>query len=93
MTMITIGLDTTWYHEACAQTGVTAKWVYLQHLECKVYRTALIAVHGPSPAGVTLAICAHRHDFGSYTELEARFDDGDATARTLAASIEGGLGR
>ena len=92
MTMITIGLGTTPCDEACAQTGVTKSWVYLQHLECEVYRAALIAVHGPPPAGVTLAIRAHRHDFGSYTELEARFDD-DATARDFAAAIEDGLGR
>lgn len=93
MTMITIGLGTTPCDEACAQTGVTANCVYLQHLECETYRAALIAVHGPPPAGVTLAIRAHRHDFGSYTELEERFDDEDAAARDFAASIEDGLGR
>ena len=91
MTMITIGLGTTPCDEACAQTGVTANWIYLQNLECEVYRAALIAVHGPPPAGVTLAIRANRHDFGSYTELEARFDGNDAVACDFAAAIEDGL--
>lgn len=42
MTMLTINLRTSPCDEDCAQTGVTANWIY-QHLEWEVYRAALIS--------------------------------------------------
>lgn len=78
--------------ETCAQTGVTANWVMLQHLECKVYRAALIARFGEPPEGSRLAIKTSSHDFGSYAEVEIRFDSNDAEHIAYFERIEAGLG-
>ena len=78
--------------EPCAQTGVTADWIMLQQLECEVYRAALIARFGVPPEGARLAIKTHSHDFGSYAEVEIRFDRDVAEHVAYFELVEGGLG-
>jgi hypothetical protein len=77
--------------EACAQTGVTEDWLALQQLECVTYRAALIAVPGPLPVGLAMPVMTCGHDFGSYAELEVRFDPTDPLAAAYAVSVEDGL--
>lgn len=92
MSIITTSIGTVPANEACAQTGATDNWPTLQHLECITYRAALIAVHGPLPAGVTMPVRTCGHDFGSYAELVVRFDDDDVAAVAYAQRVEDGLG-
>ena len=43
MHMVSFSIGGAPSDEPCAQTGITTNWVYLQQLECTVYRAALIA--------------------------------------------------
>ena len=91
MRTITLSIGTAPADEACAQTGVTEDWTELQKLEAATYRAALIAVHGPLPDGVTLPVMTYGHDFGSYVELEVRFDPDDPIAADYAERLDNGL--
>ena len=91
MRTVTLNIGTAPAEEACAQTGVTDDWIGLQQLEATTYRAALIAVHGPLPAGVAMPVMTYGHDFGSYVELEVRFDPADPLATAYADSVENGL--
>ena len=91
MHQVSFSIGCTPSNEPCTQTGVTANWVYLQTLECEVYRAALIARFGVPPEGVRLAIKTHRHDFGTYAEVEIGFDRDDAASVVYFEAIEDGL--
>jgi hypothetical protein len=91
MHMVSFSIGSTPSDEPCAQTGITAKWVYLQQLECTVYRAALIARFGMPPEGARLAIKSHNHDFGSYAQVKIVFDRDDADSVAWFERVEGGL--
>lgn len=91
MTTLTLTLGPTPYNEQCAQTRVTGDWLVLQQLEATTYRAALIAIHGPPPAGVHLPVATYGHDFGSYAEIEVRYQGGDAAASAYADTLAAGL--
>ncbi len=78
--------------EPCAQTGITANWIVLQHLECEVYRAALIARFGEPPEGSRLAIKTQNHDFGGYADVQIEFDSENADHVAYFEQVEGGLG-
>jgi hypothetical protein len=91
MHMVSFSIGSTPSDAPCAQTGITANWVYLQQLECTVYRAALIARFGVPPGGARLAIKTHSHDFGSYAQVEIVFDRDDAESVAYFEQIEDGL--
>jgi hypothetical protein len=91
MHMVSFSIGGAPSDEPCAQTGVTRNWVYLQQLECTVYRAALIARFGIPPEGTRLAIKSHDHDFGSSAEVEILFDRDDADSVAWFERIENGL--
>jgi len=91
MHMVSFSIGSTPSDEPCAQTGVTANSVYLQQLECAVYRAALIARFGVPPEGARLAIKSHNHDFGSYAQVEIVFDRDDADSVAYFERVEDGL--
>ena len=91
MRKTTVSVGPTPAREACAQTAITRSWLLLQDLEARVYRAALIGIHGPLPKGVSMPVTTHAHDFGSYADLTVSFDADDVDARRYAAAIETGL--
>jgi len=91
MTTLTLSLGPTPYNERCAQTGVTADWLVLQQLEATTYRAALIALHGPPPAGVHLPVATYGHDFGSYAAIEVRYPSGEAAASAYVDALSNDL--
>jgi hypothetical protein len=91
MHMVSFSIGSAPSDESCAQTGITANWVYLQQLECTVYRAALIARFGVPPEGARLAIKTHNHDFGSYAQVEIAFDRDNADSVGYFERIEEGL--
>lgn len=91
MHQVSFSLARTPSDEPCAQTRVTANWVYLQHLECEVYRAALIARFGVPPEGARLGIRDHAHDFGSNTQVEICFDRDDGDHVAWFERVEDGL--
>lgn len=79
--------------EACAQTGITEDWLRLQHLECLVYRAALIARFGPEPGITRMKPALNTHDFGCYYDLVVAFDEEDPAELTYAEQVASGLAR
>lgn len=79
--------------EACAQLGRTNNFTRWNSLEVNTYRAAIIACWGKPPTGVSLRGEVCRHDFGSYIELQARFDPTDEASRRYVETIETGLAR
>jgi hypothetical protein len=91
MHMVSFSIGGAPSDEPCAQTGITPNWVYLQQLECTVYRAALIARFGVPPEDARLAIKSHNHDFGSYAQVEIVFDRDDADSVAWFERVEDGL--
>lgn len=81
------------FDEHPAQLGRTPDFPRLNRLELDCFQAALIAFYGPPPAGARFGREASTHDFGRYTELTLRFEDGDETALRYAQQLEQGLGR
>lgn len=79
--------------EACAQNGVTDDWLRLQHLECLVYRAALIARFGPEPGITRMKPALNTHDFGCYYDLVVAFDGDDPAELAYAEQVANGLSR
>ncbi|MDF0490432.1 hypothetical protein PX554_20080 [Sphingomonas sp. H39-1-10] len=76
------------YEESCAQLGHTPDFERIARLECTLHRAALVAMFGPPPEGVTIAVRSNPHDFGTYYDLAVRVDDGDPDARAYALRLE-----
>lgn len=89
MTTLILSLGSTPYNERGAQTRVTADWLVLQQLEATTCRAALIALHGPPPAGVHLPVATYDRDFGCYAAIEARYPRGDAAASAYVEALSG----
>lgn len=80
--------------EPCCQIGIQDST--LNRIECRVYREMLerwIAAHKPDlrarSASFYLAIKAFPHDFGTYREVCAMYDDADEAGMELAYWLEG----
>lgn len=84
MDHITIG--STPHNESCEQLGehYDAKKA---KAECARFRDQILR-HYPEPANGYLAIKGFPHDFGTYYEVIARFDDTDEEAINWAFAIE-----
>lgn len=71
---------------------VTDKVDYIDAMkhECRVYIKQLERVYGAEAAGVRLAISSNSHDFGTYYDVVAKFDEDDETATAKAFEMEAG---
>lgn len=79
-------------HENCAQLGRSPDFDMLNRLEIETYKHALVARHGPPPAGCRFTLRVNHHDFGTYRELGLRLDDdADEAAQDYAERVEEGL--
>ncbi|WP_454887943.1 hypothetical protein [Sphingomonas oryzagri] len=77
--------------EACAQLGVTFRYHETARLEALCHRAALIARYGPPPAGFAMRALSNQHDFGTYIDLVAVFDQSDEVHRDYLLRVEQGL--
>jgi hypothetical protein len=73
--------------EPCAQVG-TADYSSKARAECKRF-IAQIQRHYPEPDNGYLRIKSNPHDFGTYFEVVAVFDENDAQACAWAFAVEG----
>ena len=81
-----ITLSSTPYEEDCAQVG-SEDYAARAKDECSRFMTQILR-HYPNPAKGMLATKSFPHDFGSYYEVVAYFDDADEESTRWAYSIE-----
>ncbi|VWX51079.1 hypothetical protein [Novosphingobium sp. 9U] len=79
--------------EECAQLGHTPNFGRYNRLEVYTYKAAIIARWGAPPESVKLLAEPCRHDFGTYYEVQAHYDEDDQAAADYVAAIEEGLAR
>ena len=80
-------------NEPCASVGHTPDFATVNRFEVMAYRLAVIARHGPPPAGCRLEPLLNRHEFGDYRTLVLHVEnDQDETVRAYADLTEDGLG-
>jgi hypothetical protein len=92
-TIATMPIGGTPCEEACAQTGITEDAQALNRLECRAYIVALTKHYGPPPTGAELRVKGNPHDFGTYYEVECRYDSTNRAAIDYACKVEAGLAR
>lgn len=73
--------------EECTQVGA-ADYSRLARRECRAYIGLIRRAFPDLPAGLTLRIKSFPHDFGSYYEVCAMFDDQDEGACEAAYMLE-----
>ena len=83
-----INIGPTPYEEACAQVG-QEDYYSRARKECAAYCRQLRRLY-PEPAGGYFAVKSFGHDFGSYYEVIARYDDTDREAVEWALTAECG---
>jgi len=89
MSHITIGSSP--YGENCAQLG-SSGYEERARVECRSLRNQLVRVYREAHDGLDpecrLTIMPHAHDFGTYYEVAAEFDDDNEAAVHAAYWIE-----
>lgn len=75
------------HEESCAQVG-SEGYAERARRECTLFMEQ-IRKHYPEPEYGYLRIKANSHDFGTYYEVAAYFDDEDMESTTWAYDIEG----
>lgn len=76
------------YGEDCAQVG-TPDYQEKAKKELVAYRNQLIRQFGQPPEGVVIKIKGNPHDFGTYYELVAVYNEDDEQAAHYAYQLEG----
>ena len=76
--------------EECAQLGA-ADYSSRARKECTAFINQLKREFGEPPVGASLRITQNPHDFGTYLDVEVRFDDDVEEANEFAYKVEGGL--
>lgn len=82
-----IEIGATPHDEDCAQVG-SENYAKRAKRECSMF-AAQIRKHYPEPENGYLVIKRNMHDFGSYYEVAAYFDDEDKESTEWAFDIEG----
>lgn len=82
-----VTLGATPYGEDCLQVGVMHYQKYAR-LECQRY-VAQLTRQNPPPQGCRFVITSNPHDFGSYLEVEAEFDEDNDDQVEWAYALEG----
>lgn len=81
-----IHIGSTPHEEDCAQVGAP-DYAQKARAECTRFRDQILR-HYPEPDHGYLAVKGFSHDFGTYYEVIARFDDNDEDAVRWAFAIE-----
>jgi hypothetical protein len=77
-------------YEDCAQVGSEDYYVQVKK-ECRALINQLRRQFGNEPPGCILFIKSNSHDFGTYHEVAAKFDDNNEEAIEYAYKIESNL--
>lgn len=88
--MDSIMIGATPYEEDCAQVG-SDNYHTRARAECNRYIECLRKVYGNEPVGARLYIKSNPHDFGSYLEVECKYDENNEEAIAYAFRVENGL--
>lgn len=83
----TISIGSVPADEDCAQVG-RPDYYGRAVVECRVLVNQLIRVHGEPPAGASFKIKGHPHDFGTYYEVEVKYDEESPLAIAYAFQCE-----
>lgn len=78
------------YSEPCAQLG-TPNYSDTAWRECQAFVQQLLRQFGEPPSGAKLRISRNPHDFGSYFDVEVRFNPDSVEAVDWAFAVEDGL--
>lgn len=76
--------------EDCAQVGA-ADYYGQSRRECTAYARQLIRVFGQPPTGCHFGVKSFEHDFGTYREVCAFYDDASADGLAWAIRCENDL--
>ncbi len=83
----TIEIGATPHGEDCAQVGAP-DYAERARRECRAYINQLKRMFGEPPEGCSLRVKSFSHDFGSYHEVVAVFDDENEEAAEYAYRLE-----
>ncbi len=83
---LTIGSCPT--SEPCVQVGRDNNYGRAQREECRAFIEALRRLYGEEPEGARLRVASHPHDFGTYYEVECKFDPDVKLAVEYAFKLE-----
>ncbi|MDR0673004.1 MAG: hypothetical protein LBF93_04935 [Zoogloeaceae bacterium] len=87
MTIQYISIAAAPLEEDCAQVGQPG-YEGRSSRECLIFKRMLQRLYPPPNDNAALVVKGAAHDFGSYREVRARFDDQDETAREYAYRLE-----
>jgi len=82
-----LSIGSTPSNETCAQVG-TDNYLERAKKECTAYKNQLERHFQNFPDGCWLSIKGFPHDFGTYYEVVAKYDEDDETATKFAYDIE-----
>ena len=85
--MDSFGLGPVPSNEECAQVG-TENYMRRAKIECKTFVSQLERVFPDPPPGVYFRVTHNPHDFGTYLDVEVRFNDDDSEATAFAIKVE-----
>ena len=75
--------------ESCVQVGDECDYNLMQ-AECQAYKHQLIRVYGEPPIGANVVVKRFSHDFGTYMEVCAKYDEDNDEATDYAFKLESG---
>ena len=87
MNVESLDLGPTPCAESCEQLGPNYDPMRAR-AECKAFIAQIVRAYGEPPAGGRLHISSNAHDFGTYHEVEVRYDGDDAAAVDWAFMLE-----
>jgi len=88
--MASMNLASSPVGESCAQVGSDGYYEKAQK-ECRAFIKQLRRQFGQEPTGARLYIRSQSHDFGSYYEVECKFDDNYEESVNYAYELEANL--
>ena len=74
--------------ESCEQVGMPSYNRAKAIAECELFAQQLRREFGEEPEGARIFVKSNSHDFGSYHEVNVRFDDDNPAAIEYAFNIE-----
>jgi hypothetical protein len=74
-------------NEECVQVG-TEDYMRRAKIECRAFVNQLERQFPDTPSGVYFRITHNPHEFGTYLDVEVRFNDDDSEATAFAIKVE-----
>ena len=89
--MDSLSIGSAPHGEDCVQVDSSGDYVSAMRAECARYRELLRKVYGEEPEGARLVIKGNPHDFGTYYEVECKYDENNESAVEYAFKVENGV--